>query len=195
MPYGELMSIRAEILSNELDSGDYIKVHIAWYDIFLKSIGVTDEELKTSLCPENEVLLNEIKGKCLTKSYQYVIGLVDMGGECLCQIYLTHTHVYLVQNEFIKENFTKIGFAFWDYHIGEADIAHRMLIRKAVDKMMLDVPGVMSIPMDATGARASGTSSGRTTRFMLSTMPTTNSSSSRTPLQKSFARSASSTTI
>ncbi len=145
LPYGELKSLLAEILSEELGSGDASKAHIVWYDVFLKSIGVTDDELKSSLYPENAAILHEIKHKCLTDNYHYAIGLVGMGGECLCQIYLTNMHKYLVQNKFIKDNFKKIDFTFWDYHIGEADIAHRMLVRKAINNMVMDAQGVQSL--------------------------------------------------
>lgn len=138
LQYGPLKSLLAEINSEELGSGKSEDAHIVWYDRFLTSIGVTNEELQTSLYPENKKLLSSIAASCRTKPVEYVIGTVGMGGECLCQIYLTNMHKYLVQNEYIKSINDQIDWHFWDFHIGEEDIAHRMMVRKAINKMQLE---------------------------------------------------------
>lgn len=138
LPYGELKSLLSQILAEELGSGNEKDGHIVWYDRFLRSIGVTDEELATSLYPENKEILEEIADRCANKSYEHVIGLAGMGGECLCQIYLTNMYKYLVNNPYIRSIKHKIDWKFWTYHIGEDDILHRQLVRQAINNMMMN---------------------------------------------------------
>lgn len=153
LPYGPLKSLLAQILAEELGSGKSEDAHIVWYDRFLKSIGVSDEELKTSLYPENKALLEDIRDRCENKSFEYVIGLCGMGGECLCQIYLTNMHKYLIQNEFIKEVNDQIDWKFWIFHIGEEDVAHRQLVRKAINKMILSPKSIADLSAGYTWAK------------------------------------------
>lgn len=145
LPYGPLKSLLAEINSEELGSGKHEDAHIVWYDRFLRSIGVSDDEMKTSLYPENKKLLSEIKSSCTTKPVEYVVGTIGMGGECLCQIYLTNMHKYLIQNDYIKELGDQVDWHFWEYHIGEEDIAHRMMVRKAINKMGLEPENIQQL--------------------------------------------------
>jgi Iron-containing redox enzyme len=145
IPYGPLKSLLAEILSEELGSGNSSGAHIVWYDRFLKSIGVTDAELKGSLYPANDLILNSIRDMVHQKSYAFNVGLIGMGGECLCQIYLTNMHQNLVQNKWIKQRSADIDWQFWNFHIGEADVAHRILVRQAITKMPLEATEIQDL--------------------------------------------------
>lgn len=150
LPYGDLKSLLAQILAEELGSGKDKDAHIVWYDQFLMSIGVTRDELENSLYPENERLLQEITDKSQSERYEYLIGLCGMGGECLCQIYLTSMHRYLLKNKVFQEqevlgNNKVVDWTFWNYHIGEEDVAHRMLVRKAINAMILTPESVQSL--------------------------------------------------
>lgn len=144
LPYGELKSILAEILAEELGSGEQDGAHIVWYDRFLRSIGVTEEELENSLYKENAAILDEIAARCSARSFEHVVGVCGMGGECLCQIYLTNMHKYLVRNAFIRDS-PGIDWHFWTYHIGEADIEHRRIVRRAIDRMMMSADSVRDL--------------------------------------------------
>lgn len=136
LPYGELKSLLSQILAEELGSGQEKDAHIVWYDRFLRSIGVSDEELATSLYPENGEILDEIANRCANRPFEHVIGLAGMGGECLCQIYLTNMYKYLVENPYIKSIKDTVDWHFWTYHIGEEDILHRQLVRQAINRMV-----------------------------------------------------------
>lgn len=145
LPYGVLKSLLGEILSEELGSGKKCNAHIVWYDNFLRSLGISDEEMRSSLYPENAQILKEIEEHCSTRPYEHVVGVIGMGGECLCQIYLTNMHKYLVQNSAMKELGRKVDWHFWNYHIGEEDIKHRELVRKAINEAAVDEDGLREL--------------------------------------------------
>lgn len=142
MPNLQLKSLLASILSEELGSGKIKNAHIFWYDRFLRSIGVTEEELQKGIYQENEEILSEIEYRCKAKPFEHVVGMVGMGGECLCQIYLTVMYKYLIMNENVKNFEGKIDWLFWTYHIGEEDIEHRKLVRICIDEMVMGGVGV-----------------------------------------------------
>ena len=67
LPYGNLKSLMAQILAEELGSGQFQKTHLTLWDNFLKSIGIDLQVLEDSLHPNNFKLLAELKG-CSQKS-------------------------------------------------------------------------------------------------------------------------------
>lgn len=71
-----------------------------------------------------------------TQPLTYVIGLWGMGGECLCQVYLTAVYKNLIKNPYIQENKEKIDWEFWKIHTGEADIRHRLLVRESINRIL-----------------------------------------------------------
>ena len=137
LPYGKLRSLLATILAEELGEGKEEDAHIVWYDSFLRSIGV-DEEAMQNVLPDNDRLLNEIAGGCYNKPWSYAVGLVGMGGECLCQIYLTSMYKYLLRNPFIIAEGDRVDHHFWTYHTGPEDAAHRILVRNAISDIIDD---------------------------------------------------------
>ena len=137
LPYGKLRSLLAKILAEELGDGKAEDAHIVWYDSFLYSIGV-DEEAMQNVLPENDGLLNEIASDCYNMPWSYAVGLVGMGGECLCQIYLTSMYKYLLRNPFIIAEGDKVDHNFWKYHTGPEDAAHRILVRNAINEIIDD---------------------------------------------------------
>eukprot|EP00177_Eucheuma_denticulatum_P002387 GFKZ01004277.1.p1 GENE.GFKZ01004277.1~~GFKZ01004277.1.p1 ORF type:complete len:292 (+),score=49.07 GFKZ01004277.1:63-878(+) len=147
LPDGELRSLMAEILAEELGSGKYKGAHIVWYDNFLRSLGITDEQINTALYPENSQILGQIEEFCHSEPYEYVVGMVGMGGECLCQIYLTAMHKYLSENKIMIAMGNQVDWTFWNYHIGEEDIKHRQLVRAAISNATVDGRGVRNLFM------------------------------------------------
>lgn len=145
LPDGELRSLMAEILAEELGSGRKECAHIVWYDNFLRSLGISDEEMATSIYKENQSILDEIEHRCHQNGPEYVVGMVGMGGECLCQIYLTNMFKYLKDNKAVQKMDKKIDWTFWTYHIGEEDIKHRELVRKAISNAAVDGAGVRDL--------------------------------------------------
>ncbi len=135
LPYGKLKSLLAEILSEELGEGDERRTHLKLWDDFLISIGISDSVFESSIYSDNIALLEEIKQLTTNQSFAYGVGLCGMGGECLCQIYLSTMHKNLIQNPYIKENKANIDWEFWKFHVGEADIIHRQLVRQAISEM------------------------------------------------------------
>lgn len=116
-----------------------------WYDRFLRSIGVTDDELENGIYDENEEILSEIEYRCLTKRFEHLVGLVGMSGECLCQIYLTVMYDNLRENPVMKEMSDKVDWEFWNYHVGEEDIEHRRLVRECINEMVMGEHGVKEL--------------------------------------------------
>lgn len=135
LPLGELRSILAEILSEELGEGNYLKSHPALYDNFLKSIDITSAEFEVAdpYCLNN---LKSIQAQLIGQSWGYGVGLRGMGGECLCQIYLSTMHEYFSQNMEILAIYDQIDWTFWNIHIGELDLHHQQLIRTAINNLI-----------------------------------------------------------
>ncbi len=133
---GRLKSLVAEITAEELGNGDPERAHTRLLDHFLLDIGVDENELENSITPENLALLEELRSLMLSQPPSYAIGLRGMGGECLCQIYLTAVYRQLVENPYIREHRHAIDWTFWDIHVGEVDIEHRRMVRAAIDEVI-----------------------------------------------------------
>lgn len=144
LPYGKMKSLIAEILAEELGEGDSRRTHLKLWDDFLVSINITEDVFDTSINQENVALLHEIKHLTINQSAAYAIGLCGMGGECLCQIYLANMYKNLVKNPYIKDNKQNIDWEFWSFHVGEADIIHRQLVREAIDEIANSDPSCVS---------------------------------------------------
>lgn len=135
IPYGSLKSLIAEILAEELGEGDSRRTHLNLWDDFLVSIGISEDTFESSINPDNIALLEEIQHLTISQSTAYAVGLCGMGGECLCQIYLATMHKNLIKNPYIVKNQSSIDWEFWKFHVGEADIIHRQLVRKGISEM------------------------------------------------------------
>lgn len=145
MPNQQLKSLLCSILSEEMGSGEISGAHIVWYDRFLLSIGVKEEDLATGIYDENEDILSEIEYRCQAKSFEHVVGMVGMGGECLCQIYLTVMYRNLRQNPVMRAMSKQVDWEFWTYHVGEEDIEHRRLVRECINEMVMGENGVKDL--------------------------------------------------
>ncbi len=63
-----------------------------------------------------------------------------MGGECLCQVYLTAMHKYITLNPYMQNNKETIDWGFWNIHIGEEDIRHRLMVKNAINEIITAQP-------------------------------------------------------
>jgi hypothetical protein len=139
LPFGKLRSILAEILYEELGNGDQHDAHPALYDEFLVSIGIARDELER---PDLNCLRNlkEIQSALINNTWAYAVGLRGMGGECLCQIYLSTMYDYFSKNPAITAIKDQIAWKFWDIHTGEADLHHQRIMRDAIDELVFQQP-------------------------------------------------------
>ncbi len=139
LPDGELRSILADILNEELGSGNSLRAHPYLYDSFLRSLGITQSELEKAdeHCLQN---LKQIQTSLLNQSWAYGIGLRGMGGECLCQIYLSTMHEFFSKNPAIVDIQNQIDWKFWEIHIGEVDLHHQEIVRKAINTLFVSQP-------------------------------------------------------
>lgn len=139
LPAGDLKTILAEILAEELGNGKSLDAHPQLYDDFLLSIGipVTSLHKANPYCLKN---LQEIQSSLLENNWAYGVGLRGMGGECLCHIYLSTMHEYFSQNQEIIKIQDHVAWKFWDIHIGEIDIHHQEIIREAINKLIMLQP-------------------------------------------------------
>lgn len=135
-PYGNFKSLMAEILADELGSGHFQRTHLNLWDNFLTSIEVESEALENSLHPDNSQLLAELEQLTIDRPVGYVIGLCGMGGECLCQVYLTAMYKYITLNPYMQRNKENIDWKFWDIHTGEEDIRHRIMVKNAINELI-----------------------------------------------------------
>ena len=140
VPYGNFKSLISEIAAEELGNGKADQSHIRLWDNFLVSLGVPESELETSINLGNAALLEELRELMHTASPAYAIGLRGMGGECLCQIYLTAVYENLIQNPLIEANKANIDWSFWDIHTGEADKEHRILVKASISEIVESDP-------------------------------------------------------
>lgn len=142
LPFGGLRSLLSQILSEELGEGNADKAHPAIYDRFLASIGVTTEQLEQPL-PANHAILNGLTDELSRRGPAFGVGLRGMGGECLCQTYLSVMFDYLREHPYIRENEDRIDWEFWTIHTGEQDIIHGELTRAAIDDYIRQDPDAL----------------------------------------------------
>lgn len=132
LPFGGLRSLLSQILAEELGEGDADKAHPEVYDRFLASIGVTPAQLEHSL-PGNRAILQGLTDELSRRGPAFGVGLRGMGGECLCQTYLSVMFEHLRVHPYMREHEDEIDWEFWTIHTGEQDIVHGELTRKAID--------------------------------------------------------------
>lgn len=139
LPAGELRSILADILREELGNGKAEDAHPELYDAFLRSMGIPDAVLAQAdtYCLQN---LEGIQQSLHNKSWAYGVGLRGMGGECLCQIYLATMHHYFSENLAVIAMHDRIDWRFWDIHIGEVDLHHQIIVRGAINQLIEQQP-------------------------------------------------------
>jgi heme oxygenase-like protein len=142
LPFGGLRSLLSQILAEELGEGHSDKAHPAIYDRFLASIGVEPEQLESPL-PANHAILSGLTEELSRRGPAFGVGLRGMGGECLCQTYLSVLFEHLRAHPYIRENAKRIDWEFWTIHAGEQDIIHGELTRKAVDDYIRQDSGVL----------------------------------------------------
>lgn len=138
-PFSKFKCMVAEIAAEELgETPD--KTHLQLWDNFLTSLGVESNKLEASAHPENIDLLEDLSSLMMTRPFMYGVGLRGMGGECLCQVYLTAAHKHLLKNPYIQSNAHSIDWLFWEIHTGEVDIQHGVLVKAAIDEMIREDP-------------------------------------------------------
>ncbi len=140
LPFGELRSLLADFLNDELGNGDSEGSHANLYDAFLTSIGLRGDELDLFPNHENLLLLKDLQNRINTRSSAYAIGLRGMGGECLCQVYLSAMHLHFTKNPSVQALKDRVAWTFWDIHTGEVDIAHREKLKQALGEFVRKRP-------------------------------------------------------
>ncbi|MCP3139437.1 iron-containing redox enzyme family protein [Pyxidicoccus xibeiensis] len=143
LPFGKLRSLLADFLNDELGNGKHEQAHQQIYDDFLVSLGVPKETLAAKANPTNLQLLGEIRDLVLKESSWYAVGLRGMGGECLCQVYLSAMHAHFIKNPAIQAVKDRLDWRFWDIHTGEVDIEHRELLRAALMEAVDEEPAAL----------------------------------------------------
>ena len=115
LPNGPLRSLLADILSEELGEGNHLHAHPQLYDNFLLSLGITYDEMNNPhyACTN---ILQDVQDKLTSNSWAYGVGLRGMGGECLCQIYLSTMHWHFSKNPVIQAMAPQLDWVFWDIH-------------------------------------------------------------------------------
>ena len=142
LPFGGLRSLLSEILAEELGEGNAAKAHPEIYDRFLASIGVEPEQLERRL-PANREVLGRLTEELRSEGPAFGVGLRGMGGECLCQTYLSVMFEHLRAHPYMREHADRIDLEFWTIHTGEQDIVHGELTRQAIDDYLRHDPGVL----------------------------------------------------
>jgi hypothetical protein len=143
LPFGGLRSLLSRILAEELGDGDPHRAHPESYDRFLASIGVPREMLHAPI-PENRAILTELTDEMIERPAAFGVGLRGMGGECLCQTYLSVMFEHLQMHRYVREHADRIDWEFWTIHAGEEDILHGELTRKAIDDYLCESPDVLA---------------------------------------------------
>jgi hypothetical protein len=142
LPFGGLRSLLSQILAEELGEGDAAKAHPEVYDRFLASIGVEPQQLQRRL-PANRAILSGLSEELRERDPAFGVGLRGMGGECLCQTYLSVMFEHMRAHPYLREHSDGIDWEFWTIHTGEQDIVHGELTRRAIDDYIREDPGVL----------------------------------------------------
>lgn len=140
LPFGELRSLLADFLNDELGNGDNLGAHERLYDNFLTSIGLEETQIELYPNDKNLRLLGDLQERIGTRPVAYSVGLRGMGGECLCQVYLAAMHSHFTKNPAICEIKDRVKWKFWDIHTGEVDIAHREKLKRAIQSFVTRHP-------------------------------------------------------
>ncbi|HEY0506150.1 MAG TPA: iron-containing redox enzyme family protein [Lysobacter sp.] len=139
LPFGGLRSLLGQILSEELGEGDADRAHPAIYDRFLTSIEVAPDQIDRQI-PANHSILGALTDELSRRGPAFGVGLRGMGGECLCQTYLSVMFEHLRVHPYMRQHADDIDWEFWTIHTGEQDIVHAELTRRAIDNYIREEP-------------------------------------------------------
>jgi hypothetical protein len=142
LPFGGLRTLLGQILSEELGEGDASKAHPVIYDRFLASIDVAPGQLELAI-PANRAILGGLTEELSRCGPAFGVGLRGMGGECLCQTYLSVMFEHLREHPYMRGHADDIDWEFWTIHTGEQDIVHAELTRQAIDTYIQEEPGAL----------------------------------------------------
>jgi hypothetical protein len=145
-PRGPLKTLMSELVYEELGSGDPEQSHIEMLERFILSLGVKDFSQPTD--PRNLALLAEMRRLLTEEAVIYGIALRGMGGECVCQVYLTELHRRLRQNPYCKSHNDSIDWQFWDVHAGEPDLAHNRKVKHGINEYLARYPDSLGTLID-----------------------------------------------
>lgn len=149
LPPGRMRSFLADILFDELGSGDAAQAHPQLYDDFLSSLGIGHDARERMPLADNLALLDAARARLVAPgaSPAYGVGLRGMGGECVCQVYLAKLYEHLIRNPYVRERSDRIDWTFWELHVGEHDIAHREKLRALIGEEIggMDAGGVAEL--------------------------------------------------
>jgi hypothetical protein len=146
-PRGQLKTLMSALVYEELGSGEPDKSHIEMLERFVQSLGVRSFDSDTD--PRNLQLLREMRSMLLEEPPIYGIALRGMGGECVCQVYLTELHRQLVKNPYCRECRASLDWEFWDVHAGEPDLEHNRMVKRGINEFVADHPD--SLPVLVNG--------------------------------------------
>jgi hypothetical protein len=152
LPPSKLRSFLGHVLDDELGNGDELGAHPALFDAFLKTLGADDAELSRAV-PRNVELLDATRDALIRGSAPFAVGLRGMGGECMCQVYLSRLHSHVLANPHVQARRREIDWRFWDIHVGPTDVHHREQTRALLDELVRDAPAL--VPQISDGLRAS----------------------------------------
>jgi hypothetical protein len=127
LDYGPMKTLFGHLISEELGcdveggppGGDPRQGHAELYKQFLISLGGDGEEDPWSCSAANAIQM-----RLASESVGFGIGARGMGGECLCQVYLTEFCKQLLRNPAMKEHHDVIDHRFMEIHTGPADREH-----------------------------------------------------------------------
>lgn len=142
-PRGELKTLLSELVYEELGSGDANQSHIEMLERFVSSLGVESFDEPTD--PRNVELLGEMRRLLTDEPVIYGIALRGMGGECVCQVYLTELHRQLRKNPYCRDHEAEIDWEFWDVHAGEPDLEHNRMVKRGIDQFLDEHPESLPI--------------------------------------------------
>ncbi|HVI59599.1 MAG TPA: iron-containing redox enzyme family protein [Luteimonas sp.] len=143
LPFGGLRSLLGQILAEELGEGDASRAHPEVYDRFLASIGVGAGQREQRLAANRDVL-GGLTDDLRRRGPAFGVGLRGMGGECLCQTYLSVMFEHMRAHPYLRERAGDVDWEFWTIHTGEEDIVHGELTRRAIDDYLQEDPRVLS---------------------------------------------------
>jgi hypothetical protein len=142
-PRGHLKTLMSALVYEELGSGEPAKSHIEMLERFVLSLGVRSFDSDTD--PRNLQLLRDMRRMLLEEPAIYGIALRGMGGECVCQVYLTELHRQLVKNPYCRESREALDWEFWDVHAGEPDLEHNRMVKQGINEFIGEHPDTLPV--------------------------------------------------
>ncbi len=148
LPSGLLQTSLSSILSDELGNGNLKNNHRNLLKDFTKNfIGENYQaffEKASSPSSLGVSLSTFLENQTRTRTTSFGVGMIGMGGECVCELYLGQFYQQFTRNLAFIDKKPVVDMKFWEIHLNKEEAEHEDIVVRGVNDYLSNNPQYIS---------------------------------------------------